>query len=271
MKTTFTATIITLLTLWAAAANAANTIDFEDVTPRDPALADLYWVGNTGFTSGGATFYGEDYGGFVASDSTNLSGWGYFFLGDSTATSEISAYVPPSGGGFGPSNNFAVASRSYGQDAYINLPAGTSPASVRVTNTTTAYFSMLNGDPFGAKKFGGTSGNDPDYFSVTLTGYDAANAGGSSTDSVTFYLADYRFSNNALDYIVSDWTLVDLTSLGNAASISLSWASSDESFGWINTPTYVALDNLVTTPEPASIALLAIGASTLIARRRRVA
>ena len=64
--------------------------------------------------------------------------------------------------------------------------------SLMVTNTTYAALSMRDGDSF-AKKFGGPSGNDPDYFRLTITGKDS---GGSTIGSVEFYLADYRFADS---------------------------------------------------------------------------
>jgi len=52
---------------------------------------------------------------------------------------------------------------------------------------------MKNGTAGFAKKFGGTSGNDQDWFKMTAIGYNAA---GDSVKSVDFYLADYRFDDN---------------------------------------------------------------------------
>ncbi|MHB1157608.1 MAG: DUF4465 domain-containing protein [Phycisphaerales bacterium] len=266
MKTLSTLSTAALLTLWASAAVHANTVNFEDLS----LSPNSFYNGSDnagGFASSGA-YFGNSYtdwgGGFYSWD-----GFAYSNVNDTTTAGFGNQYAAYTGTGFGGAGNYAVAFA--GSSAYINLPAGQTAQSFRVTNTTYAALSMLNGDSI-AKKFGGTTGNDPDYFSVTFTGYDAANAGGSTTGfPVTFYLADYSFTDNAQDYIVSDWQLVDLTPLGSAASIALTWASSDTGNYGINTPTYVALDNLVTTPEPASIALLAIGASTLIARRRRIA
>ena len=42
-----------------------------------------------------------------------------------------------------------------------------------LTNTTYAYYTMLNGNRF-AKKFGGASGADPDWFKLTITGKNAS-------------------------------------------------------------------------------------------------
>ena len=67
-------------------------------------------------------------------------------------------------------------------EAYIDLPAGMDPASVRLTNTTFAALSMRDGDAF-AKQFGGVSGDDPDWFLLTIDGLDA---GGASVGSGRF-------------------------------------------------------------------------------------
>lgn len=121
---------------------------------------------------------------------------------------------------------------------------------------------MLNGDQF-AKKFGGASGNDPDFFLLTITGLDATNQ---TVGSTNFYLADYRFDDNSKDYIVDSWELVDLSGLQGATRLSFAVTSSDIGQYGLNTPAYVALDNLVlvrsdgtTVPESSSVVgLLAI-------------
>ena len=120
--------------------------------------------------------------------------------------------------------------------------------------------------------FGGASGDDADWLTVTFTGYDAGDA---VTGATTFYLADYRFVNNALDYVVDDWTTVDLTGLGGAVkSIRITLDSSDVGMFGINTPTYLAIDNIAfaPVPEPSAVAALAgLGAlaSGASLRRRR--
>jgi hypothetical protein len=74
--------------------------------------------------------------------------------------------------------------------------------SMRITNNNYAASSMLSGDAF-AKKFGGASGDDPDWFLLSIVGYDAGDV---AIDTVDFYLADFRFSDNNQDYIIKDWT-----------------------------------------------------------------
>ena len=100
---------------------------------------------------------------------------------------------------------------------------------------------MKLGDAPPAKKFGGPSGNDPDWFKLTVIGYNPA---GDSVKSVAFYLADYRFSNHSLNYIVSKWTSVDLTPLGKINKLTFRLSSSDNGAWGMNTPGYVCLDNL---------------------------
>ncbi len=257
------ASIITLA-LATSAAQATDTITFETVVPRDPALAGSYWAPNPGFTVDGTSFTGGFFSGFVVSDSNYLAGPDYLFFGTPTGVAEISAYTPPTGGGVAGSNNFAVGYNT----STINLPSGQFVESVYVANTTNAFHSMNAGDSF-AKKFGGLTGNDPDFFEVIFTGFTGLNATGSSTGSVTFRLADFTFSDNSLDYIVQQWTLLDLSPLGSARSLQLTYASSDVGSFGINTPTYVALDNLTLIPEPTTALLLAMTGAAMTLRRRR--
>lgn len=112
-----------------------------------------------------------------------------------------------------------------------------------ITNTTYAFKSMKDGDSF-AKKFGGTTGNDPDWFKLTVRGYMN---GMMKPDSVTFYLADYRFSNNAQDYIVQNWQYVDCSSLMAVDSIKFFLSSSDVGTYGMNTPGFFSIDNFSTS------------------------
>jgi hypothetical protein len=158
---------------------------------------------------------------------------------------------PGVGAGAGGSNNYAIAYNFSPGDAVITFPTNTHPTSIAITNTTYAAISMRDGDGPGGfgKKFGGPTGNDPDFFRLTILGRDSANA---STGSVVFYLADYRFTDNAQDYIVSQWTTVDLSSLGTSTrslQFNLESSDNDPNFG-MNTPAYFAVDNVAFAPIP---------------------
>lgn len=171
---------------------------------------------------------------------------------------------------------------SYGIAPVIDIPIGYDAASVRMTNTTYTKAVISDGSAPYSRQFGddpSTSGivetSYPDHFGVTFTGYSGANATGSVVGSVDFSLADYRFAADSLDFIVGDWRAVDLSGLAGARSIRLSWFSTDAStydgITYLNTPAYVALDNLtlVAVPEPSGFVLAACGAVAWIAWRRR--
>lgn len=117
-----------------------------------------------------------------------------------------------------------------------------------ITNTTYAYLSMKNGDAY-AKKFGGDSGNDKDWFKLTIDGLDKD---GKKTATVDFYLADFRFDNNSEDYITKDWEFVDLSSLGEVKSLSMTLSSSDTGQYGMNTPAYIAIDSIETDSDGGS-------------------
>jgi hypothetical protein len=108
---------------------------------------------------------------------------------------------------------------------------------------------MLDGDAF-AKRFGGETGDDPDFFKLTIKKYLNGSIG---EDSVDFFLADYRFDNNDEDYLIRDWTWVDLTSLGDCDSLSFSLSSSDNGMFGMNTPAFFCIDNVTTEDVTTSI------------------
>lgn len=244
-----------------------TTVDFNDLS----LPVQGFYNGDTnanGWVSNGVTFGNTliDFGTF-----TFWNGFSYSNVNNTITPGFTNQYAAITGAdattGAGDSGIYAVAFS--GSEDFINLPTGQTPVSVDLTNTTYAFLSMLSGDDF-AKAFGGVSGDDPDFFDVTLTGYDADGALGNITGSTTFRLADYTFTDNSQDYIIDAWNTVSLTGLGNAKSIGLSWASSDFGNNGINTPLYVALDNLVLVPEPNALAALA-AVGFFAARRRRCA
>jgi hypothetical protein len=233
---------------------SADIIDFEDLSlPPDSFYNGADGAG--GFTSRGA-FFNNSYD----SQFGSWSGWSYSNKKDVTTAgfgNQYSAYNLPDGGGDGTSN-YGVAYTFTPGDARIMLPDGTVPESVRITNTTYAALSMRDGDMF-AKKFGGPDGTDPDFFLLTISGFDLD---GNLTGTVDFYLADYRSGDPNLAYIVSQWTSVDLTPLGEARMLSFGLTSSDVGMFGMNTPAYFALDNLVvvSNPEPSTLGLAGVGA-----------
>jgi hypothetical protein len=264
------------LLLSAPAASAAPiVVTFENPTVPVPLPApDPFAPGGTrpfenganltppgSFTTSGVTF-NNDY----AASFDGSSGWSYSRVTDVTTAgflNQYAAYHLPGGGSGDGSANYGIAFSFSPGDATIDLPAGLRPESVRLTNTTYAALAIRDGDPFG---FAGPFGAG-DFFLLTISG---TNAAGGATGSVDFFLADFRAGRST---IVSEWTTVDLSGLGaDTARLSLGFTSSDVGPFGINTPTYVAADNLVlvpiggagggpaAVPEPASLGLAAAAA-----------
>ena len=205
--------------------------------------AGSYWDGSlmpggTTFTSGNAIFPNN----FDSSFSYWASGWAYSNLQDSTTEGYTNSYAAFPAIGNNNSSNYAIGQQN-STLKLSNEAAGNIVNGVYITNGTYAALSMENGDDF-AKKFGGESGNDPDYFKITIKGYYN---GILNSNSVEFYLADFTFDNNDQDYIVSDWKYVDLTPLGVLDSLTFSLTSTDIGDFGINTPLFFCIDDLETS------------------------
>jgi putative lipoic acid-binding regulatory protein len=108
-----------------------------------------------------------------------------------------------------------------------------------VTNNLWTYQDILQGG-YGEPPYGGSTGNDPDWFKVTATG---KNASGQTVGTLDFYLADFRFANNEEDYVLNTWEWFDLSPLGDVATISFSLSSSRGSGYNMITPAYFCMDN----------------------------
>ena len=248
--------VTALLALLAAVAFAAPAlalqVDFEDLGLGAESVLDPPSAPG-GFTSGGVLFENDGaFLGFAASTTT-----------DTTTPGFTNQYSNITGSGAGGSATFGVAFA----DATIVLPSPSVVDGAQFTNTTFAALSMRDGDQF-AKQFGGPSGSDPDFFRLLVEGFDA---GGSSTGIVELALADFTFEDDSQDFILDEWVFLDLTGLGVVKTLELDWQSSDVGPFGINTPTYVAIDDLTFTPipEPGAALLLGLGLAALGGLRRR--
>jgi hypothetical protein len=220
-----------------------KTVDLESLALGNTS----YWNGSDGageFNSSGLKFinnYSALYGswdGFAYSQKSDIANSGY--------DNQYSVYDAANG-----TNKFALYYPPFGADAFASFPAGVeyTVKNASICNSTYTALTIKNGDPSFAKKFGGATGNDKDWFKMTAIGF---NASGDSVKSVDFYLADFRTDDNSKDYIVNKWTTVDLSSLGKINKLTFRFSSSDSGAWGMNTPAYVCLDNIkyeVVTPR----------------------
>lgn len=283
------------ISMWSSTLIAqAIAVDFEDLSLD----VESYWTGydttpydpddsppnNEGeehpFVSRAVSFYNyhhdgwnPDWGGFYF---TYWEGWAYSNKTDTTTKDYTNAYSAITGGGFGGSPNYAVGYmpetdhpetdvfRQVSADVAWERTPG--QYGFYATNTTYAYYSMLEGDYF-ARKFGGDDGTLPDYFKLIITGLDGSNDPLFGVDPVEFYLADYTSENSLDDYILDSWTWVDLTDLvdAGAENVRFVFDGSVANAEGMVTPLYFAMD----APEPGTVALLGCGSLVLLLWRRR--
>ncbi len=265
-KITFFVCLCLLTTVGFLNAQTVSTFENLTLTPNS------YWNGSaqtlgTSFESGNASFvnyYDTTYGGYWA------SGWAYSSVVDSSTAGMGNMYAARTGSGFNGSSNYTV-----GQvDVYrqvspkiVLAPAarGKMVSGAYFTNATYTAISMRDGDAYG-KKFGGISGNDPDWFKITIKKWFN---GSLSNDSVDVYLADFRSSNNSEDYILTQWQWVDLTSLGNVDSLTFNLSSSDVGQFGINTPLFFCMDNFTTADQGVGVELVETRTDVLLFRSEK--
>lgn len=123
------------------------------------------------------------------------------------------------------SSNFAVVNNS----AYMTLKTAKVIKSIDIANTTYALNVIKNGNDSGSALVDAGS-----YFEVQIEGYNK----GESTLTLGFDLARDGIA-------LENWKTVDLTELGAVDSVVFKFYGSDESYGYLNTPAYVAIDNVV--------------------------
>lgn len=218
------------------------------------SLRNLHTTAWTG-SNGTGDFLYDSWSGWAYSKATNISTPGFG-----------NQYSAITGGGVGGTTTYAVGYQPFFGEWAIDFDVAENfdGRGLFATNTTYAALDMENGS-FAGKKFGGLSGNDADWFKLTIQGWN----GGLSTGSIDFYLADFRFSDNSQDYILDAWAFVDLSTLGTLDKLTFGLTSSDNGNFGMNTPSYVALDNIGAVPEPSTLLLLSSGGLAIWILRRR--
>lgn len=242
--------------------------DFHNLT----LAPESFWNGADGtgmFTSGLVRFYNDH-----NPDWGVWSGWAYSNVSDNETPGFMNQYGAITGGAFGKSEKYhphikgvTIPTPIAGSGDHAGYSANNAegiyalaynPGSLTftepephlvsgfyVTNSTYTALSMRDGDDF-SKKFGGEDGNDPDWFRLSVWGM----LNGIATDTIHFYLADYRFENKEENYIIDSWEWLELTSLGKVDSLLFSLSSSDVGAWGMNTPAYFCVDHIHVVPNP---------------------
>ncbi len=232
---------LTTALLLGANINAQPLIDFESFSL--PAAVDTFYNG-----ADGAGDFTINYATFSNVYNTQFNSWTGFSVSNMTDTltagfgNQYSCIV---GEGATNSSNYGV----FNFDGTITVNANIRLQSFSITNTTYATISMQEGDSF-AKKFGDSLGadgmvdgtNGEDFLKVWIIAEDLANT---NKDSIEYFLADYRFADSTQDYILDTWNNIDLIGFTfDVQKITFRMESSDNSFGFMNTPAYFAIDNI---------------------------
>ena len=197
-------------------------------------------IGEAKFSNNFDTQY-QSWDGFAVSKVQNVTTAGY--------TNQFASFA---NGGANGSQQYGVFFQGYGVEHTIEFNVPRLVKSLQVTNTTYAGLSMENGDSY-AKKFGSLNGadgnpdgtNGEDFFLLKIIPLDGNDL--LVGDTIEFYLADYRFSDDNDDYIINTWETITFDDLV-AKKIKFNLSSSDNGNFGMNTPAYFALDNLVFSP-----------------------
>lgn len=235
--------IMTMLLCTMAMAQFQHSRVYTTLDNMPLSKADTFDNGADG--AGGFTHYGRFFNNNYDTAWASWSGWALSNRTDDTTAGFENQYSAKPGHGVSLTPNYLVA---YGNGAYIKLDEATEISGAYFTNSTYAYEDMKNGSGF-SRKFGGDTGNDPDYFKLIITGYK----GTEEVSRVEFYLADFRSTNNAEDYIVNDWTFVDFDgeyySNPEVDSLVFRYESSDVGEFGMNTPATFCMDDLNAVPS----------------------
>ncbi|MDX2414293.1 MAG: DUF4465 domain-containing protein [Bacteroidales bacterium] len=211
---------------------STDSVDFEDLTLN----AEGIWNGSDG--SGGLSSGNVEFPNNYNAQYLSWTGFAYSNHSDISTTGYTNQYSSIVGAGDNMSEKYAVF-YSFTSDTIV-FGGPEKVTNISVSNSSYAYLSMRDGDDF-AKKFGGESENDEDWYTLTLTGLGTD---GQLAGSLIIYLADFRFPDNNDDYISNAWNNIDLSHMGYLTKLIFLVESSDVGQYGINTPSYVCIDNI---------------------------
>ena len=266
MKTRLIFVSLLLTAISFTQATAQQVVDFESLNGFNETSPTGQFFNGFGFngTAGGFEVDGVSF----PSGGEFLTGWSYSQVVDPTTAGFTNQFAAAPGRGADGSATYALAFEDF-TGANPSFSSESQILSLDITNTTFTFLSILEGDQF-ADPFGGDDGTDPDFFSVNINGFDSA---GIATGSIEYFLADFRSDDPAEDFAVNTWETVDVSSL-DATTLAFDFNGTDTSVidgqTFLNTPAYLAVDNIVVAiPEPSSLLLIAAAGFAGVLRRRR--
>ena len=200
--------------------------DFENIELAEESVlhlneTGLIQSGSFGFKQEVAD-YGEAGVYYFGNVVSNKTGNTYDFYADSDKSAK--------GGAF-EGNNFLVWTSSYTGLDHIQLLNQAVVPGMYVCNTAWVVNAILNGDGMSSDE--GAPFGESDWFKLTVHGYLN---GAKVNNQVEFYLAQ------GTSYI-SEWTYVDLSSLGEVDEISFALSRSKPNNYGMTTPAYFCIDN----------------------------
>lgn len=270
------ALIAMLLTSFTAASSIGQEtiVDFEDVgasLESDSAYRGEDTAG--GFRSGPIDFvtrYNPAFDSWNGSAYSNRTSWtlggtsGFeeFQFGNDTVVADDVG----SGSGADGSDTWGVLFGFTPNEARFEVDPDFRLKSLQINNTRTTAHILENGNS-SATAFGPDDRFEVIFNSIRVDIVDDMEEVTVLGSTGPFLLADGTS-------IVRDWIEIDFegTAIENANMIGVEFRSTDTGMFGINTPTYVAIDNLTLTaiPEPSSIALVMLsGFGFSVSRRRK--
>lgn len=257
-----------LLLVAAGGVVRGDTVTFEDLT----LASGSYFNGDPGNLSNGQSVSLPIVSGGVAFSNTfsvapdgSYTYWSGFAASNVVNTTDPSftnQYASFPGGGY-QSPTYGIA---YADGASFTLPAPGTVSGFEIANSTYAYLTMANGDPYG---FTTPLANNQGFLTVTAAGF----LQGNPTGSADFYLADFTTVSSA--GILAGWAWFDLTGLGTVDMVSFTFTGSDTGLYGLNTPAYFAIDDLIYSSVPeidpncfGSVLAVVLGSLGLLERRR---
>ncbi|MBA4323127.1 MAG: PEP-CTERM sorting domain-containing protein [Odoribacter sp.] len=210
-----------------------DSVTFEDL----PLGSSGFWNGSDGsggFSSGNIFFINHYNNQYIS-----WSAFAYSNHTDKVTPDFNNQYSAIAGNGANGSEKYGVYYYSGVPDT-LKFSIPEKIIQISVCNSTYAYHAVKNGNAF-CKKFGGDTGNDPDWFILTLTAIDS---NGDPAGVVDINLADFRFTDNSKDYIANAWTDIDLSAFGFIKALKFEMSSSDSGIWGMNNPGYVCIDNI---------------------------